>query len=176
MNLKLQRKDTDLGSLESNIQSTLAELRKLMKKPGGAYCKKIEERARQLNIVAPIGGNNDSFVKDARAFLDVLYENVSERLENLDIVTNLGILDLRKAPEITHIPATYGNKELMEIAEYFEIDEEDMINEWTEFKQHYLNDNFNQSTLSIQTLTYLINRLNITVGKKFPLIQRFEHC
>ncbi|XP_015930201.2 zinc finger protein 862 [Parasteatoda tepidariorum] len=170
LNLHLQRKDSDLSSIEANVQNTLAEIKKLKKRPGGTYCKKLEERARQLKIIAPIGATDGSFEADARVFLDLLHSNVSKRLENLEIITNLGILDLRKVPEGTDL-SLYGNTEIMELAEYFEMEEDVLMKEWKNFKDFYVvKSNIPHDALSIQKLTSMMFKQKMIVGDMFPSI------
>lgn len=97
LNLWLQQNYADLSLIQIKVQGTIHDLKKLQKKPGGPFCKKLEERARQLSINAPVGDTNTSYEKDARSFLTFLIENIEERLEDQSIITTLAILDLRKA-------------------------------------------------------------------------------
>ncbi|KAG8180558.1 hypothetical protein JTE90_018178 [Oedothorax gibbosus] len=114
LNLCLQERDIDLAGIETYVQSTLQDLKKLKRKPDGPFCRKLGEKARELGINAPVDGTDKSFVDDARSFLELLIDNISERLEQQSIVTKLSILDLRKASNSSL--QFYGISEAVELA------------------------------------------------------------
>lgn len=120
MNLIFQTTDIDISNIQPNVENTLAELRRLKKKLGGTYSKNIEEKARSLGIIAPVG-ESDSFKNDAKEFLESLIENISRRMENLDIIEYLSILDLRKVNNKEIDIISYGNAEIIELADYFKL-------------------------------------------------------
>ncbi|CAL1290531.1 unnamed protein product [Larinioides sclopetarius] len=72
LDLLFQKSEIDIKSIQINVEGTIFSLKKLKKKPGGTFCRSIEDRARQLGINAPTEAGNGSFPKHAKNFLPYL--------------------------------------------------------------------------------------------------------
>ena len=80
------------------------------------------------------------------------------------------MLDLSEVSEKADF-ILYGNAKMMELAEYFNIEESILMEEWEKFKTFYLaKTDISCNTLSVQKLTSLLNKFNITDGDKFLLL------
>lgn len=173
LNLFFQRSNVDLASIEPNIENSLIQLKKLGKKPGGTFCKKLSEQARKFGIIAPIDQQSDgNFEKDARKFIDNLCENLRKRTSDKSVVTQLGILDLSRIGPDTEVNL-YGNTEIVELAEFFQIDEDDLLEEWEEFKFLFLRrTDLKNEDLCLYKLWLSLKKSEQSVGKNFPNIQK----
>ena len=81
---------------------------------------------------------------------------------------NLAILDLREESE----DENYGEPEVIELSEYFEVDEEELLQKWKNIKEIFLSPSFEKSSLSIPYIASHLSKLEITVGEGFPHIKR----
>lgn len=171
LNIIFQTAETDISCIQPNVDNTLAELRRLKKKPGGTFSKNIDNKARSLGIIAPIG-ENDSFQSDAREFLEKLTENISSRMQNSDIIAQLSVLDLRKVSNSDIDITTYGNAEVIELSELFKLDEDKILEEWSEYKEIFLKHHtIDSKKLSINKIYSTILETEKVNGEVFPLLK-----
>ncbi|XP_041368187.1 zinc finger protein 862-like [Gigantopelta aegis] len=74
----------------------------------------------------------DKFINTVRIpFLTNLVNNISERFQDSDIVNSLAILDVSALNE--DVPALYGEMEMEALAVHFNMPEENLLMEWTNF-------------------------------------------
>lgn len=171
LNLLFQSADIDISCIQPNIENTLSELKRLKKKPGGTFSKNLSEKARTLGIIAPIA-ENASFETDAKDFLDQLIENISKRMQNADIIMHLSILDLRKVSNNQTDLSSYGNAEIIELAEYFKLNEDQMLDEWEEYKHIFLkHKEIDAKNLSINKIYSAVTETEKVNGEIFPLLK-----
>lgn len=87
LTLTFEKQDLDISLVEDKVIATLDALKKLKRKPGGLHCKNLEENACKIGITAPIYSEDSNFASTARDFIDTLIQNISERLENVSMIT-----------------------------------------------------------------------------------------
>lgn len=79
--------------------------------------------------------DTDKFEINAKLFIDTLIKNITQRLDNLPIVTLLSILNLSDFP---HGNTFHGSSEITELAEFYDMDIDDLLSEWDQFKLLFL--------------------------------------
>lgn len=114
--------------------------------------------------------SNNHFRNQATDFIDTPIQNIADRRENVSIISLLGMLDLRQAKEDDY-STSYGTSEMVELAQFFDIDKHDLLLEWNDFKSIYLTSDFKSENLSIQNLCKILHKSEERIGKRFPLIQ-----
>lgn len=68
--------------------------------------------------------------------------------------------------------SSYGNSEIIELADFFNIDEEAMQKEWLEYKEMFLkNKDTKLNSLSIQKIYSTITETEKMNGEIFPLLK-----
>lgn len=80
-------------------------------------------------------------------------------MENSDIIEHLSILDLRKISNKNLDINSYGNAEIIELAEYFKLDEDNMLEEWMIYKKMFLNQ------IEVDSKNLSINKIYSTILK-----------
>lgn len=171
LNLIFQKKDVDLSAIEPNFENTLSQLKKLKHKPGGTFCKKLDKEAGKLGIEFPFDDDNE-YNKDVRLFIDYLISNLEKRMENESVISQLGILNLSRIGS-ENLISLYGNKEISELSEFFDMDEDDLLEEWDEFKNIFLSkSDIDKNELTIPKLYSLLHDMKNIIGCKFPLIEK----
>lgn len=171
LNLVFQAADVDIANIQPSVDNTLANLKRLKRRPGGTLCKNLAEKARSLGIIAPVGESSD-FVLDAKVFIDNLVQNISTRMENSDIIAYLSILDLRQPQNKKVDINSYGNSEIIELAEFFKVDEDDMQQEWLEYKEMFLKqEHIDTKHLAIDKIYSTIIETEKVNGEIFPLLK-----
>ncbi|XP_063806071.1 zinc finger protein 862-like [Pseudophryne corroboree] len=172
--LIFERRDIDLSTIHSNVSITLGALKNLKRKPGGQFCRNLENAARKIGIQAPIAAENCKFEEDARCFLDLLVQNISERMHNIAILDHLSVLDMR------HLNADkgvgfYGVAEMAQLADFYQLDEDLLLSEWEDFKSVFLQteeENSDNERLSMVNVYKTLEKSEDTIGVAFPLIQK----
>lgn len=169
LTLTFERRDIALAVVESQVASTISALERLKRKPGGAHCRNIEKRAREIGIIVT-EEEQKKFELNAKLFIDTLTKNIMERLDNLPIVTMLGIFDLSN---YANGNIFYGTSEMSELAEFYNLDEDDLLEEWDKFKSLFHSED--DSVKNQLTITYLIKALldlEQSIGENFPNIKK----
>ena len=125
-----ERNDVDLSIIEPKIQATITGLQK-MKMKDGPYLAKAQVVADELGI----SGQPKDVTEARNKFLDELYEEMENRLQNYDVISNLSALNLSQVPPDG---ATFhGDHQVSQLAEMFNLDVDETLSQWNEMKEMF---------------------------------------
>ena len=165
--LVFEKNNIDLSTVHPRLQTTLLMLKDL-KAVEGPSMKKVPRILESFGL-SPKEQEIEAVKSAEKLFIDNLVENINNRLENSEIIDRLSIFNFADLHETC--TSLYGNDEILELANFLNLDSDEALYEWNQFKTTCVDSNSSQVN-GPMAVTRLIHKLSKTTGNIFPAIAK----
>ncbi|XP_053406383.1 uncharacterized protein LOC128559206 [Mercenaria mercenaria] len=150
LTLLFEQENVDLSCVYPQVHSTIHNIEKMKRHPG-PYLSKVENMAASLGIEK----RNEEKVKEVRdKFIVSLTDHLEERLEHIEVVSALSVLDLSRVP--ANQCTFHGDIEISQLSNHLQLPEDDVLFEWNDLKEKF------NPVLSSCTRKFMLEKLHET--------------
>ena len=160
-----QKCEVNLAHIEPMLKATIDTLKKLRAEKG-PHLRKVDEVIRiDLRVHQIPASNTDkaNFNRLRDKFLCSLVSNLEARFPDSAVMSALSVLDPANMPEEFKF---YGEQEMETLSNHFQLNEEDLVNEWMQSREIV---HKNYRGYSLPTLTKAVHASDVR-KESFPVL------